>query len=184
MLVILDRDGVINYDSENYIKSPEEWKPYPRSLSAIAELNKAGHKVVVATNQSGVGRGYYSLSILEEIHHKMKAALQEVGGHLDGIYFCPHHPDDGCECRKPKPGMLLAIARDFPALFPEAVFIGDSARDMMAAKQAGCRGVLVKTGNGAQTLAKGLVDVEAYEDLSHFVAVSRQGAKGTQGALR
>jgi D-glycero-D-manno-heptose 1,7-bisphosphate phosphatase len=171
MLVILDRDGVINYDSEDYIKSPDEWKPYPSSLAAIARLNAAGHKVVVATNQSGVGRDFYSLAVLSKIHYKMEEALKDAGGHLDGIYFCPHHPDDGCECRKPRPGMLFAIAEDFPDLFPEAVFVGDSARDMMAAKNAGCQGVLVKTGNGAGTVAAGgdMKNLPVYEDLAHFV---------------
>src|SRR3989344_4486862 len=116
MLVILDRDGVVNYESPTYIKSPEEWRALPGSLEAIATLNAAGHKVVVATNQSGIGRGYYSLATLEAIHQKMKEELARAGGCIEGIYFCPHIPEENCECRKPKPGLLLQIANDFPDL--------------------------------------------------------------------
>lgn len=171
MLVILDRDGVINYDSEDYIKSPAEWLPIPGSLAAIAQLNAAGHYVVVATNQSGIARGYYSLKTLTAIHHEMHNQLKAINGYVDGIYFCPHHPDENCGCRKPKPGLLLQIKRDFPDAFSNAIFIGDSLKDIQAAKAARCASALVKTGNGEATLAAGigLEGVPVYADLADFV---------------
>jgi len=151
-LIILDRDGVINYDSDDYIKSPEEWIPIPGSLEAIARLNKAGYKVAVATNQSGIARGYYDLDTLEKMHQKMQKLLAEVNGKVDHISFCPHAPDDNCLCRKPKPSMLLEIADSF-AVSPEAVtFVGDTATDMQAAKAANMKFVLVKTGKGESTM--------------------------------
>ncbi len=137
-MVILDRDGVINVDSPDYIKSPDEWQAIPGSLAAIADLNRAGYWVTVATNQSGVGRGYYDLSVLKAIHQKMEDELAIVGGHLEGIYFCPHVPDDGCNCRKPKAGMLLQMAKDFNINLNEAVFIGDSLRDLEAGDAVNC----------------------------------------------
>ncbi len=169
MLIIMDRDGVINYDSDEYIKSPKEWIPIPHSLNAIMRLHQAGHQLVVATNQSGIGRGYYSRDVLNAIHQKMKDELSAIGGHLDGIYICPHTPDDACDCRKPKPGMLLEIARDFNADLKQAYYVGDSIRDIQAAQAVGCLPVLVKTGNGEETLAKHaaeLKDVPVYADLA------------------
>lgn len=169
MLIILDRDGVINYDSEEYIKTPEEWIPIPGSLESIADLSRAGHGVVVASNQSGVGRGYYTLATLEKIHQKMQQAIESAGGHLLGIYFCPHTPDDHCECRKPKPGLLLAIKKDYPTAFQfdNVILVGDSLRDIQAAQAAGCKAVLVKTGNGKAAVARGegLENVPVYDDL-------------------
>jgi|SRR3989344_9119677 len=146
MLIILDRDGVINHDSTDYIKSPKEWMAIPGSLEAIAALNKAGHQVVVATNQSGVGRGYFSLDTLDAIHQKMEKELAAVGGELAGIYSCLHHPDEGCECRKPKPGLLKQIEKDFGVDITQALVVGDSLRDIEAAQAAGCIAVLVETG--------------------------------------
>lgn len=171
MLVILDRDGVINYDSAEYIKSPSEWIPYPSSLKAIAQLKNTGHQVVVATNQSGVGRGYYSLEMLHKIHEKMQDALKAYGVTLDGIYFCPHTPDDQCACRKPKPGMLLQIARDFNVDLAQAILVGDSLRDIQAAQAVNCKAVLVKTGKGEQTLQKGeeISHISVYADLAEWV---------------
>ncbi|QTS83590.1 D-glycero-beta-D-manno-heptose 1,7-bisphosphate 7-phosphatase [Coxiella endosymbiont of Amblyomma nuttalli] len=170
-LIILDRDGVINYKSENYIKNPCEWIPIPGSLEAIACLNKADYQVVVATNQSGVGRGYYSLDTLETIHEKMQRELSKVGGYVDRIYFCPHVPEVKCNCRKPKPGLLHLIANDFPEAFPSSTFIGDSLQDIQAGQIVGCQVVLVKTGNGEETIivGKGLEAVSIYEDLQDFV---------------
>jgi D-glycero-D-manno-heptose 1,7-bisphosphate phosphatase len=142
-LVILDRDGVINKDSPDYIKSPEEWHAIPGSLEAIARLNLANIKVAVATNQSGIARTYYDLNTLEKIHHKMQEALKKVGGHLDAIFFCPHHPDEHCECRKPKPGMLLKISKYLNINLTEAVMIGDAKRDMEAAFAVGAKGIFI-----------------------------------------
>jgi D-glycero-D-manno-heptose 1,7-bisphosphate phosphatase len=152
-LIILDRDGVINHDSDDYIKSPDEWVPIPGSLQAIARLNKAGYKVAIASNQSGIARGYYSLETLSQMHQKMDNLLAEVGGRIDYIAFCPHGPDDGCACRKPKPGMLLEIAKNY-SIEPEFVtFVGDTASDKKAAEAANMHFVLVKTGKGKTTLA-------------------------------
>ena len=168
MLIILDRDGVINHESKEYIKTPDEWRPLPGSLEAIARLNKAGHRVVVATNQSGVGRGYYSLEMMHKIHEHMQRTLLSVHGHLDGVYYCPHTPNDHCACRKPKPGMLLEIAEQYPDDFNEAIFVGDSLRDLQTAQAVEIKPVLVKTGNGKATVAagEGLEDVPVFDDLA------------------
>lgn len=168
MLFILDRDGVINQDSKDYIKSPEEWVPIPGSLHAIARLNQLGYQVVVATNQSGVGRGYYSLDTLRKIHQKMCDQLAEMGGRIDNIYFCPHKPDDGCHCRKPEPGMFEDILRDYGIQPSEAILIGDSLRDIQAAHAVSCRAVLVLTGNGLTVVSEGNIpdNVPVYENLS------------------
>ncbi len=150
--VILDRDGVINEDSDAYIRSPQEWIPIPGSLEAIARLNYAGFRVVVATNQSGVARGYYDLDTLAEIHAKMEQMVQQAGGHLDGIFFCPHGPDDGCDCRKPLPGLLLQIAEQFELELSDTIVIGDSLRDIQAAMAVHAKPILVRTGKGEQTI--------------------------------
>ena len=172
MLIVLDRDGVINEDSDHYIKSPSEWHALPGSLEAIAKLKQAGHRVVVATNQSGVGRGLYTQATLNAIHDKMHQALATHGVALDGIYFCPHHPDDNCDCRKPKTGLFKQIARDFQPAWHRCVTIGDSLRDLQAAKAVGCPGVLVKTGKGQRTLAQGegLDGIAVFADLAAWVA--------------
>ena len=143
-LVILDRDGVINYDSDQYIKSPEEWKPIPGSLAAIARLNQAGYRVVVATNQSGIGRGLFETDTLVAIHDKMNKALALMGGRIDAIFFCPHTNDDQCDCRKPKPGMLLRATSEWGLDLGKSFMIGDHAKDMGAAKAAGCKAVLIR----------------------------------------
>ena len=171
MFVILDRDGVINHDSEEYIKSPEEWLPIAGSLEAIARLNQADIQVFVATNQSGVNRGYYDEATLEDIHNKMHEALKTVGGHIDGLYYCPHHPDENCSCRKPRTQMLEKIARDFNVDLHDAIFIGDSWRDMEAAMAVGAKPVLVMTGNGEDTLhsIEDLREVTVYSNLSEVV---------------
>ncbi len=150
-LVILDRDGVINHDSDQYIKSPDEWKPIPGSLAAIARLNQAGYRVVVASNQSGVGRGLFETDTLMAIHDKMIRALAQVGGRLDAIFFCPHTNGDNCECRKPKPGMYKEIAARFNADLAGVPAIGDSMRDLQAAVAVGAQPMLVLTGKGRKT---------------------------------
>ena len=151
-LIILDRDGVINHDSASYIKSPDEWKPIAGSLEAIALLNQAGYRVLVATNQSGIGRGLFDMATLNAIHDKMHRALGAVGGHIDGIFYCPHAQDAGCNCRKPKTGLLEEIARRFSASLEGVPLIGDSLRDLQAAASVGAQPVLVLTGKGKATL--------------------------------
>lgn len=172
-LVILDRDGVINYDSDAYIRTPDEWQPIPGSLEAIAKLNTLGVKVAIATNQSGIGRGYYTEAILAEIHDKMLTELAAVGGKIDKIYYCPHIPDDHCECRKPKAKMLRDIARDFNIDYKveQVAFVGDSLRDLQAARAAGCVGVLVETGRGESTKMKAPECQHVYANLCDFVSV-------------
>ncbi|HSN39006.1 MAG TPA: D-glycero-beta-D-manno-heptose 1,7-bisphosphate 7-phosphatase [Burkholderiales bacterium] len=150
-LVILDRDGVINYDSLSYIKSPEEWKPIPGSLEAIALLNQAGYHVVVATNQSGVGRGLFDMATLNAIHDKMHRALGQAGGRVDAIFYCPHAQDAGCNCRKPKSGLFEEIARRFNVSLKDVPSIGDALRDLEAAAAVGAQPILVLTGKGKKT---------------------------------
>jgi D-glycero-D-manno-heptose 1,7-bisphosphate phosphatase len=167
-LVILDRDGVINLDSEHYIKSPEEWKPIAGSLEAIARFTQAGFRVVVATNQSGVGRGVFDMATLNAIHDKMHKAVNQLGGRIDAVFFCPHAQDAGCACRKPQPGMLLEIAERFNVALAGVPAIGDSLRDLQAASAAGARPILVLTGKGEQTQkAGGLPEgTEIHRDLA------------------
>jgi D-glycero-D-manno-heptose 1,7-bisphosphate phosphatase len=154
-LVILDRDGVINHDSAAYIKSPDEWKPIPGSLEAIALLNQAGYRVLVATNQSGVGRGLFDMATLNAIHDKMHRALGLVGGRVDGIFYCPHAQDAGCACRKPRPGLLDEISKRFGVSLDGVPFIGDSLRDLQAGAAVGAQPVLVLTGKGKKTRKDG-----------------------------
>ena len=148
-LIILDRDGVINEDSDAYIKSPEEWQPIPGSLSAIGRLSKAGHTIAIATNQSGVGRGLYSLATLALIHAKMLTMVNAHGGRIELVCFCPHAPDLGCACRKPKPGLFQQIGQLLQADLTHAIAIGDSMRDKEAALEVGATPIGVRTGKGA-----------------------------------
>jgi D-glycero-D-manno-heptose 1,7-bisphosphate phosphatase len=154
-LIILDRDGVINYDSDQFIKSPEEWKPIPGSLEAIARLNQAGYRVAVATNQSGIGRGLFDMPTLNAIHDKMHKSLAQVGGRVDAIFFCPHTNDTNCECRKPKSGMIEEVAIRFGVSLKGVPAVGDSLRDLEAAGRLGAQPYLVLTGKGTKTQAKG-----------------------------
>ena len=154
-LVILDRDGVINQDSDAYIKSPEEWKPIPGSLEAIARLTQSGHHVVVATNQSGIGRGLFEMATLNAIHDKMHRAVGQAGGRIEAVFYCPHAQEANCGCRKPKPGLLEEIARRFGASLADVPCIGDSQRDLDAAVAVGARPLLVLTGKGAKTKREG-----------------------------
>ncbi len=153
-IVILDRDGVINFDSDDHIKSPEEWVPIPQSLQAIAKLNQAGFTVFITSNQSGIARGLFNLSTLEKTHQKMHDALLKEGGKVDKIYFCPHGPDDHCSCRKPLPGMLKQLESDYGIQLKSAYVVGDSFRDIEAGLSVGAKTILVKTGNGEKTLLK------------------------------
>ncbi|MEE8342406.1 MAG: D-glycero-beta-D-manno-heptose 1,7-bisphosphate 7-phosphatase [Gammaproteobacteria bacterium] len=170
-LIILDRDGVINEDSDEYIKSASEWLPIPGSLEAIARLNRADYRVVVATNQSGIARGLLDLSILNNIHQQMYRALAEVGGHIEAIFFCPHGPDDHCTCRKPAPGLLQDIAKRLRTDLNGVPAVGDSIRDIEAARAAGAQPLLVRTGKGASTAAQleGSDDVLVFDDLANVV---------------
>lgn len=170
-VIVLDRDGVINEDSDDYIKSPDEWLPINGSLEAIKRLNKAGYKVAVATNQSGIARGFYDEATLAAMHDKMQALLAQRGARVDEIVWCPHGPTDNCLCRKPKPGMLIQIAQRFGIKPSQMVFVGDSISDIKAARLAGIKPVLVKTGKGEKTLSKLAPDDEipVYNDLAHFV---------------
>lgn len=181
-VVILDRDGVINEDSPNYIKSPNEWHAIPGSLDAIASLKRAGFETAIATNQSGVARGLFSIDTLWDIHRKMLSEILEAGGYVKRIFFCLHGPDDNCDCRKPRPGLLLQVAEYFACGFDHMVMIGDSTKDLQAAKAVGVRPILVRTGNGVKT-EQALQDdpefpeLEVYDDLQAAVSalIAEQG---------
>ena len=170
-LVILDRDGVINVDSDAFIKTPDEWIAIPGSLEAIARLNQAGYRVAVATNQSGIGRGLFDMATLNAMHEKMHRAAAVLGGRIDAVFFCPHTAEDQCECRKPKPGMLQSIVDRFeidPAATPT---VGDSLRDLQAGAALGFPTHLVLTGKGKKTLAAGGLPegTKVHDDLKAFV---------------
>ncbi|BBB14974.1 D D-heptose 1 7-bisphosphate phosphatase [Candidatus Rickettsiella viridis] len=150
--IILDRDGVINEESAEYIKSSAEWRPIPGSLEAISLLSQAGYTIVVATNQSGVGRGYYTEEDLAEIHQKMIACAKAQGGVIDKVFYCPHRSDEHCSCRKPASGLFEQIAAAYKIDLSGVVSIGDSLRDIQAAEKLACKPILVLTGNGEETL--------------------------------
>ncbi len=145
-LVILDRDGTINRASDEFVKSPEEWEPLPGALEAIGRLNHAGYHVVLATNQSGLGRGLFDMAALNSVHAHMVKTLSAHGGRIDAVFYCPHAPDEGCHCRKPAPGLLEQIAERYGVALQGVPYIGDSLRDMQAAAAAGCAPHLVCTG--------------------------------------
>ncbi|SFU50518.1 D-glycero-beta-D-manno-heptose 1,7-bisphosphate 7-phosphatase [Halomonas korlensis] len=171
-LVILDRDGVINRDSDDYIKSLEEWHPYPSAITAIARLSRAGWQVAIATNQSGIARGYYDEATLETIHAELKRQVRNAGGKVSHIAYCPHGPDDHCKCRKPLYGLLIQIREALGLESLEGSWIvGDSLRDLEAGESLGCRSALVRTGKGRRTEAKriGLERAMVFEDLDGFV---------------
>lgn len=171
-LVILDRDGVINEDSDDFIKSPDEFVAIPGSLEAIARLNHSGHRVIVATNQSGVGRKLLDIEMLMRIHERLYRQLAEVGGTLDAIVFCPHVPRDRCRCRKPRPGMLNEIARRLRRPLEDVPVVGDKLSDIEAAREAGAKPVLVRTGKGRATEASGgeaVAGVPVYDNLAAVV---------------
>jgi D-glycero-D-manno-heptose 1,7-bisphosphate phosphatase len=170
-LIILDRDGVINFDSDHFIKSPAEWKPIPGSLEAIARLTQAGYRVVIASNQSGIDRGLFDMDTLNAIHEKMHHAVNAAGGRIDAIFYCPHSADSNCACRKPKPGMFERIAACFNVDLAEIYAVGDSLRDLQAAAAAGARPVLVLSGKGKGTQQKEEVPegTLVFEDLAAVV---------------
>lgn len=170
-LVILDRDGVINVDSDQFIKTPDEWKPIPGSLEAIARLSHSGYRVVVCSNQSGVGRGLLDMTSLNAINDKMYKALAPFGGRIDALFYCPHPAEANCACRKPRPGMFEDIAKRFNVPLAGVPSVGDSLRDMQASVAAGCQPILVLTGKGRKTLAAGGLPegTQVYDDLSAAV---------------
>lgn len=180
-LVVLDRDGVINRDRTDFVRSPEQWVPLPGSLEAIAMLTRAGYTVAVASNQSGLGRGLFDRQTLEAIHRKMREAVAAAGGRIETIAFCPHLPGEGCGCRKPEPGLLRTIAAELSLSLEGAPCIGDSERDILAARSVGCRPILVLTGNGmtARTALGENEDVEVFPDLH---AAARSLARETQSS--
>ena len=153
-LIILDRDGVINEDSDNYIRSLADWHPIPGSIEAIAQLSVAGHQIAIATNQSGLGRGYFDLDDLEAIHSQLCDRVEQHGGVIAGIFYCPHRPEENCNCRKPRTGLLKAIEAELQQPVRNAFFVGDSMKDLQAAVASGARPILVTTGKGAKTLAQ------------------------------
>jgi D-glycero-D-manno-heptose 1,7-bisphosphate phosphatase len=173
--ILLDRDGVINRDSDEFIKSPEQWLPIDGSLEAIALLNAHGYQVVVVTNQSGIARGLFDEVMLEKIHDKMRRLAKEKGGAIAAIYYCPHGPDSDCECRKPRAGLLKAFAADFNADLTTIAVVGDSLRDLQAAEAVGAQPILVKSGKGLQTLLNNpqlnfLVFENLYDAATHITA--------------
>ena len=170
-LVILDRDGVINENLARHVRSPEDWKPLPGSLDAIARLNRAGYRVVVATNQSGIPRRYFTFEDLNRIHEEMHRRLAEYGGAIDAIFVCPCRPNDDCECFKPRPGMLHEIAKRLHVSLEGVPLIGDASRDVEAAIAVGARPILVRTGKGEATLRDGACPdgIEVHDDLASAV---------------
>jgi D-glycero-D-manno-heptose 1,7-bisphosphate phosphatase len=181
-LVILDRDGTINADSDDYIKSPEEWEPLPGALQAIASLNHSGWRVVVASNQSGIGRGMFDTTALNAMHDKLHRQLASHGGKIDAIFYCPHTPEDRCDCRKPAHGLFTQIGERFGVDLTGVPAVGDSLRDVQAAQAAGCELHAVKTGKAKQLLANGLPETwpsqtVVHEDLSAFAQylIGREG---------
>lgn len=169
-LIILDRDGVINKDSDAYIKTVAEWIPIPGSIEAMARLHKAGYTLAIATNQSGIGRGFYNVTTLDAMHDKLRQLLAEQGSEVAYIAYCPHVSTDNCDCRKPKPGMLLEIAQHFDANLTQVTVVGDSLRDWQAADAVGAQYAQVRTGKGLRTLADGKLsaDIPVFENLADY----------------
>ena len=173
-VIILDRDGVVNHDSDDYIKSPDEWQAVPGSLEAIAKLSNNGYRVFIISNQSGVARGLFNIETLNNIHKKLHKELTSVGGKVEAILFCPHAPDDNCECRKPKPGLLHELSKRANISLKGVPFVGDTLRDLQAAIEVDAKPILVKTGKGERTIDNHIdelpEDTAIYEDLAAVVA--------------
>ena len=177
-LIILDRDGVINRDSRDFVKNADEWVPLPGSIGAIAKLSRAGYTVAVASNQSGLARGLFDRNALRAIHRKLRRLVAAEGGRVDRIVVCPHGPDEHCHCRKPEPGLLQRLARHYETTLEGVPVVGDSLRDLQAATAAGATPVLVRTGNGETTASRlpdNFVSVPIFDDLAAFAAnITRQ----------
>ena len=176
-LIILDMDGVINRDSDDYIKTEQEWEAIPGSLRAIARLNHSGFHVVTATNQSGLARGKLTLRELNRIHKKMHAHLAQYGGVIEAVFFCPHDPDEGCACRKPKPGLFKEIERRLHTSLHDVPMIGDRLSDIQAGLNVGARPILVRTGKGQRQLDEGLIpdNIPVYDDLAQATSALLAG---------
>ena len=172
-LIILDRDGTINADSDDYIKSPEEWEPLPGALDAVARLHHLGYHIVLATNQSGLARGLFDMAALNAMHAKMSKLLAQKGGRFEALFFCPHRPEDECSCRKPLPGLFLQIGDRFGVDLSQVAAVGDALRDVQAAAAAGCEPHLVLTGKGAEYAGQPLpadfpANTRVHADLAAF----------------
>jgi len=174
-LVILDRDGTINEDRDDFVKSPEEWVPLPGALEAIARLNHAGWHTVLATNQSGLGRGLFDMAMLNAMHARMNQMLAKVGGRIDAVFFCPHSPEEQCECRKPLPGLMQQIGERYGVDLREVPIVGDALRDLQAGMAAGCPTHLVRTGKAGQldeaqlaTMLRQVPGTQVHADLAAF----------------
>ena len=171
-LIILDRDGTINEDRDDYVKSADDWIPIPGSLEAIARLNHAGWHTVIASNQSGLGRGLFDMASLNAMHAKMNSLLAKVGGRIDAVFFCPHTPDEACDCRKPLPGLFRQIGERYGVDLANVPVVGDSLRDLQAGAAVGCRPHLVRTGKGAATVAGNVLHqvpgTVVHDDLAAF----------------
>lgn len=188
-LVILDRDGTINEDHDDYVKSADEWVPLPGALEAIARLNHAGWHTVVASNQSGIGRGLFDMASLNAMHAKMNRLLQQAGGRIDAVFFCPHTPDDGCDCRKPMPGLLQQIGERYGVDLEQVPVVGDSLRDMQAAVAAGCQPHFVTSGKHRDAdvveiahLLAGVPGVRVHADLTAFAEALIQSERAARSA--
>ena len=174
-LIILGRDGILNLYRDDHVKSPEEWVPIPGALEAVARLNHAGWHTVVATNQAGIGRGMIDMASINAVHQRMMQRLAEVGGRVDAVFFCPHTPEDNCDCRKPKPGLMNQIAQRY-GIEPRTVpMVVDTLRDLQAARAAGCEPHLVRTGRAVALTDAQVVEIvqqvpatEVHDDLSDF----------------
>lgn len=182
-LVILDRDGVINHDSDDFVKTPDEWLPIDGSIEAIAKLSSAGFTVAVATNQSGIGRKIIDRPTLEAMHEKLRSLVKDAGGHVDRIVYCPHHPDDGCDCRKPAPGLYIQLSRKYAMPLDGVPVIGDTERDLEAARAVNGRPILVLTGKGEQTSADIEKRGESVETFADLDAVATQLIAEASGGL-
>lgn len=189
-LVILDRDGTINEDRDDFVKSPEEWVPLPGALEAIARLNHAGWHAVLATNQSGLGRGLFDMASLNAMHARMNQLLTKHGGRIDAVFFCPHVPEDQCECRKPLPGLMLQIGERYSVDLNEVPFVGDSLRDLEAGAAAGCPTHFVRTGKAAALTDAQVADIlkkvpgtKVHDDLSSFADAIIQEERQARGIV-
>ncbi|ARN23013.1 D-glycero-beta-D-manno-heptose 1,7-bisphosphate 7-phosphatase [Piscinibacter gummiphilus] len=185
-LIILDRDGTINEDRDDYVKSADDWIPIPGSLEAIARLNHAGWHTVIASNQSGLGRGLFDMAALNAMHAKMNSLLAKVGGRIDAVFFCPHTPDESCDCRKPLPGLFRQIGERYGVDLANVPVVGDSLRDLQAGAAVGCKPHLVRTGKGAATVAGNVLHqvpgTVVHDDLAAFAEYLIQEERVLRGS--